>query len=195
MSEIVSINGAFLEAEAICIDPSDRGFTVGDGVFDTMLAIDGQPVDADAHFERLARHAKILHIPVDTTPLPDIAAALLQKNNVLQGRIAIRTTLTRGPGPRGLKPPQEPQPTLLMRTSPAPAPPGPATVIVAQTVRRNEGSPLSRIKSLNAGDQILALREALDRGADDALLLNNQRKLCCATAGNVFVRIGGAWLT
>ena len=96
---------------------------------------------------------------------------------------------------RGLWPPSEPVcPTLLITVAPLAAFHA-QNVIVCRSTLRNQHSPLSRIKSLNYGDNLLARREAIDRGASDALMLNTSGDLACATVGNVFLRIEGRWIT
>jgi len=54
-------------------------------------------------------------------------------------------------------------------------------------IRRNESSPLSRIKSCNYLDSILARMEASTLGADEALLLNSSGELACGSSSNVFL--------
>lgn len=197
MTDIVFYNGAFVAADEVSIDPADRGFTLGDGVFDTMLAVDGNPVDADAHFARLVEHASVLKIPVgvDIAALKQAASQLISQSE--NQPIAIRTAISRGPGARGLAPPHNSQPTILMRASPAPDPDKmpPPRLVIAETVRRNEHSPLSRIKSSNYGDNILALMEARDKDADDAIMLNTAGHAACATAANIFALIDGELYT
>lgn len=191
---IVFYNGSFCETADCRVPVNDRGLTLGDGVFDTMLAVDGKPVWAQEHEERLIRHAEVLKLRFDID-LSATISALLHKNNFTQGRYAIRTTLTRGTGQRGLAPPDNPQPTVIMTASPAPEPARTVRAVIAQTVRRNEHSPLSRIKSLNYGDNLLALMEAKDKGADDAIMLNTAGHVCCATTSNIFIREQGRYLT
>jgi branched-chain amino acid aminotransferase len=193
--DILFYNGSFLPAEKISIDPSDRGFLLGDGVFDTMLSVDGNPLHDHAHFTRLKTHADIMGIPAPTMDLPRIAADLLKRNGFIKGRHAIRTTLSRGPAPRGLAIPETVNPTLMMRAFPVPDPPATIQVAIARTVRRNEGSVLSRIKSLNYGDSVLAMREAKQSGADDAILLNNRGEVCCLTASNIMIMEGDTIIT
>ncbi len=195
MTEIVYFNGAFLPADAAPLSLSDRGLTLGDGIFDTLLARDGAPVEAQAHESRFLRHAAVLGIPCPPVAFGVAIPALLSANGFTAGRHAIRTTLTRGPSARGLACPDKPEPTLIIRAAPAPEMAAPLSAIVSQTVRRNEGSPLSRIKSLNYGDNIMALREARERGAGEAVLLNNRGMACCGTASNLFVLLDGQWLT
>lgn len=197
MADIVFYNGAFIPANEASIDPADRGFTLGDGVFDTMLAVDGKAVDSDEHFTRLLCHAAALKIPVGMTvgALKNAADHLISRSS--GARTTVRTAVSRGPGARGLMPPDHPQPTILMRALPAPDLTGlpPPRLVIARTVRRNEHSPLSRIKSSNYGDNILALTEAKDKGADDAIMLNTAGRVACATAANIFALIDGALYT
>jgi len=68
-------------------------------------------------------------------------------------------------------------------------------MIIAETVRRNSFSPLSRIKSLNYGDNLIALMEAKDKGADDAILLNAEGHVCCASTSNIFIVEGHDFIT
>ena len=73
--------------------------------------------------------------------------------------------------------------------------PDPVTAVIATRTRRNEHSPLARIKSLNFLDGIVAAGEAAEKGADDALLLNTQGNLAEATAANLFLVVDGEAVT
>jgi branched-subunit amino acid aminotransferase/4-amino-4-deoxychorismate lyase len=73
--------------------------------------------------------------------------------------------------------------------------PAPARLILCGTTRRNEFSPLSRVKYLAYGDAILAKREALAHGGTDAVLLNTRGHVACCTVGNIFVRDERGWAT
>ncbi|MCB9989538.1 MAG: aminotransferase class IV [Rhodospirillales bacterium] len=187
---IVWFNGTILPRQEAVISTTDRGFLLGDGIFDTMLATTGKPVYAAKHIDRLFDHAAVLKIQPSFTKneIETAIAILLQKNELQNETAALRITITRGPGPRGLSLPDREQPTVLITAGAyAPPPDKPLTAIIAQTVRRNEGSPLSHIKSLNYGDNILALNEAREKGADTALMMNNAGYVCCAVNGNIFI--------
>ncbi len=188
-----------MDAAATPVGITDRGFTLADGIFDTLLVIDGQPLLTEAHLTRLQDHARQVRIPLalSVADLRKAALTLIQKNGYTKGRYALRTTLTRGPAPRGLLPPEPPTPTLLMTIQPAPAPDTipPIHAFTAGSTRRNEHSPLSRIKSLQYGDNLLALMEARDKGGNEAVLLNTAGHAACATAGNIFIREGGKLIT
>jgi branched-subunit amino acid aminotransferase/4-amino-4-deoxychorismate lyase len=190
------LNGGLVKATAVRIAPSDRGFLLADGVFETIRASAGELLWLDDHLARLRAGAGLLGIPV---PLPDDAIGrglrdLVQANDLPDG--AVRLTLTRGPSVRrGLWPPDEPAtPTLIATVAPFAAPIS-ARLILCGTTRRNEFSPLSRIKYLAYGDAILAKREALAMAATDAVLLNTRGHVACCTVGNLFARDESGWAT
>jgi len=192
---LVWLNGDQVAADAVRIGPGDRGLLLGDGLFETMALTAGRVQRLDAHLRRLRAGAALLGIPV---PLSDqaIADALvdLARANGLE-EAALRLTLTAGPGPRGLLRAVDAAPTLMITAAPLPGPLPPARLIVARTTCRNERSPLSRVKSLNYLDSILARREAADRGADDAVMLNTAGRVAEATAANIFLQIDCGWVT
>jgi branched-chain amino acid aminotransferase len=192
----VWLNGRLVDASAAQIAPSDRGFLLADGLFETIRASAGQLLWLDDHLARLHAGAALLGIPL---PFPDdeIGAGLqaLVRASGLPNA-AVRLTLTRGPSSRrGLWPPDEPAtPTLLGSVAPLAAP-TPARLIVCTATRRNEFSPLSRVKYMAYGDAIVAKREALAREATDAVLRNTHGNVSCCTVGNIFVRLDGGWVT
>lgn len=190
---MVWLDGGLTAAEAARIAPSDRGFTLGDGLFETLAVQGGEIARLPAHLARLAAGAQVLGMPVPSFDLTGITAALLQANGLSDA--VLRLTLTRGTGPRGVLPPAQPSPTLLVTAAPMAPPAGAARLVVATVTRRNEHSPLSRIKSLNYLDNILARQEAQARGADEALILNTQGRVAECTIANVFLVRDGALLT
>jgi branched-chain amino acid aminotransferase len=190
---IVWLNGALCDSAEARIDPSDRGFTLGDGLFETMAVRGGVISRLESHLRRLRRGCEVLGLPPAPDTLSDVISAVLAANELQDA--AIRITYTRGLGARGLAAPHPCLPTLLVTASPLPAPRPPARCIVATVTRRNEHSPLSRIKSTNYLDAILAREEARRRNADEALLLNTAGKLAEATAANLFIVKGGQVMT
>jgi branched-chain amino acid aminotransferase/4-amino-4-deoxychorismate lyase len=166
------------------VPADDRGLTLGDGLFETVLALDGAMVALEAHLERLAAGCAVLGLPA-----PDLVAARSLMAAAIAAspgpRLAVRLTLTAGSGGRGLERPDRPALRLFAAASPAPEPAGPARLIVS-AVRRNEGSPVSRLKTLAYLDSVLARREARAAGADEALMLNGAGEAACAAAANIF---------
>jgi branched-chain amino acid aminotransferase/4-amino-4-deoxychorismate lyase len=164
------------------IAPDDRGFTLGHGLFETILSEGGVPRDWDAHLARLARGCGVLGLPA---PDPADAGRAARAAAGTMARAAVRLTWSAGPGDRGLDQPAEPRPRLTVTAAPAPAPSGPASLITAK-VRRNDQSPASRLKTLSYLDNVLARAEARAGGADEALMLNTRGEIACAAAANVF---------
>jgi branched-chain amino acid aminotransferase len=195
--ELLWFDGQVASGADIRIDPADRGLLLGDGLFETLLVRDGEVEHEALHLQRLRNSATMLGIPLpyDGGAISDGMRQLLRAAGLLSGLVAARITLTRGAGRRGLLPPDQPQPHLMM-TAVAYHPPQAESFsarIVA--IRRNEGSPLSRLKSLNYLDNILALQEAVAGGADEALLRNNVGQICGGSRSNLFVIRAGQLIT
>lgn len=189
-------NAAFKNDDPVFAS-NDR-IRLGHGVFDTMLALDGACVHGERHMERLIRHAGILGIAPSypAQELLDAAHALLRKSNLITGRHVINTIITAGPNQGGLIALSPMDVQCVIRTRPLPVRMDtPLRAIIARNVRRNEGSPLSGIKSCNYGDSVLAAQEAAGNGAHEAIMLNNRGHVACATSSNVFIVKQGRLLT
>jgi branched-subunit amino acid aminotransferase/4-amino-4-deoxychorismate lyase len=163
------------------IPHNDRGLLLGDGLFETLLAVDGVVPHLDAHLDRMAAGCEALALPFDRVE----AARLVCEAGPAEGRFAVRLTLTAGSGGRGLDRPVAPAARLFATAAPSAPIKTPATAILA-TTRRNEGSSASRLKTLSYLDNVLARAEAQAAGADEAVMLNNRGELACAGAANLF---------
>ncbi|QLH42364.1 MAG: aminodeoxychorismate lyase [Coxiellaceae bacterium] len=184
------LNGNFISADVAAIDPQDRGFLLGDGVFTTIRIESGFPCHLALHWERLQTSAQRLKLKftLDLITLKNLITTLLAHNNLSSQTASLRITLTRGNGSRGLLPPEIQQPTLLITCAPLPQYSETFSVYLSD-FRRNEYSSLSQIKTLNYLDNIMARCEAQEHGADEALLLNTQAKVVCGSMSNLFVVI------
>lgn len=193
---MIWINGQLLSPDVARIDPRDRGFTLGDGLFETLVAVDGHAVDLAEHLARLARGSTVLELPlpVEATEVATAISQVLEANGLSKGRAALRLTLSRGVGSRGLLMPLDPKPNLVITASAFPQVPAHLDAAIVP-IRRNEGSPLSRIKSLNYLDNVLAQQQAQAAGAQEALMLNNQDRVAGFARGNLFALIGDSWVT
>jgi len=176
-------------------DIGDRGLLLGDGLFETLLVDRGAPINLAAHLDRLARGCAVIGLPAP--PIDQVKAAIaaaVAGQGLDHSRAAVRVTWSAGPGGRGLDRPSPLRPRLSCAAAPAPTSASPASVVTV-SVRRNEGSPLSRLKSLSYLDNVLARREAQAAGADEALMLNNRGEIACAGAANLFWIEGGVLFT
>ena len=190
------LNGKIAEEENTFIKPTDRGLTLGDGLFETIVAKNGELLKLEAHFARLRSGSKILQLPVPLTDeqLAEALLSVLKANNLTNA--VLRLTLTRGLGERGIALPKNPVPTLLISASEMPlSSTEPLRLIIAKSTRRNQFSPLSRCKSLNFLDNIIARQEAVQKNANDAILLNTYGRIAETTIANLFVKIDGKLFT
>ena len=193
---MIWINGALLPTAEARIDPRDRGYTLGDGLFETLAALDGHPRNLALHLERMARASAVLDLPlpVEATEVAGAIEQVLDANGLSEGPAALRLTLSRGVGSRGLLLPLDPKPVLVITAGAHPAVPGHLDAAIVP-IRRNEGSPLSRIKSLNYLDNVLAQQQARALGADEALMLNNQGRIAGFARGNILALLGNKLVT
>lgn len=163
----------------------DRGFTLGHGLFETVLWNEGAPEYWDAHVERLERGCRALGLLAPDRIHVRAAADAAFEAKGRPRRAAIRINWSAGSGDRGLDPPINREPRLTTSASALGPTPGPARLATAH-VRRNDRSPSSRLKTLSYIDNVIARGEARAAGADEALMLNTAGEVACAAAANVF---------
>ena len=178
---------------AASVPADDRCFLYGDGLFETMLAVDGRVAFASRHLDRLQRGAQrlALHLP------PDLLAPLWEALPA-RGAFVVRLTLSRGSGPRGYGSRRAGPPTLRLRITPLDRDPGvplPPLHLGLSGVVMAEQPLLAGIKHCNRLEQVLAADEAQRLGVDECLLLNSRGSIQCAIAANVFLLVGGLLLT
>jgi len=194
----VWVDGRIVEATAAVLTVFDRGFQLGDGVFETLRVRAGRPTELEEHVTRLRRSADGLRIPLGDRIGERLARAI---DDLLiaeglggpDGDASIRITVSRGAVlGRGLLPPDEhPTPTVAVQAWPVPPTPvGHLEVglhLVASAVRRDPESPLAALKTTSRADYVYARMEARAAGADDALFLTIDGYLSEATSANLFL--------
>jgi len=196
---MIYFNGEIMD-DAPIFEFQDR-LRLGDGVFDTMLIVhEGMDLillRMTDHIKRLLENAKVLDIrnlPKEKELFEEMRD-FISESDLPEGRFALNTIITRGIAERGLMPQKNAAPNIAMRIAPVTNEFPPIHAIICETVKRNEGSPLSQIKSCNYGDNILALIEAQDKDANEAIMLNNSGNVTCASAGNIFCCINDELIT
>lgn len=193
----VWVNGREVQRGVAHLSALDRGFTLADGVFETMRVFGGAVFRLEAHLARLRGGAAVLHIPLpdDLAAQVERAAEALRDAN---GRASIRLTVSRGAGAPGLAPPADPEPTVVVTAHAAPAADAGGERGVAAIMargRRNERSETVGMKTLAYTESLVALAEARAAGADDAIFLDTQEHLAEATASNLFLVRGRVLFT
>jgi aminodeoxychorismate lyase len=184
---LVFLNGQFLpEAQAV-VPVNDRGFLLGDGLFETMRVVGGKPFRFAQHLERMTRGADFLKIKLPFAPkeLEKFAAQLNGQNKMPDA--ILRMTLTRGASERGYNFNGEGRPTVVMTLHAAP--PLEKSIewsLVTSSFRIPASDPLSSFKTTSKILHVMARAEAKEKNADEALLINTDGEVTETASGNLF---------
>jgi branched-chain amino acid aminotransferase len=194
----VWVDGRILPADGPQLSVFDRGFQLGDGIFETLRVRGGHPTELAEHVARLHRSAAGLDIALPDgldVDLRDGIAALLAADGLdgPSGDASVRITVSRGPfRGRGLLPPAEVvTPTIAIQAWPVVPPPADhlerGLHLVASAVRRDPENPLVALKTTSRADYVYARLEARRAGADDAVFLTIDGHLSEGTTANIFL--------
>jgi branched-chain amino acid aminotransferase len=196
----VWIDGSIVEGRDARLSVTDHGLLYGDGVFEGMRAYNGRLFRLEDHLKRLETSARAiaLDIPGGTDHVRDVVLQTVAATG--SSEAYIRLLVTRGEGPLGVDPTTCPEPKLICIVDTVDLfPPERAARgvdIVTATLRRPSADVLDpRVKSLNYLNNVLCKGEAKRRGADDALLLNQQGAVAECTGANIFAVIQGMVVT
>jgi branched-chain amino acid aminotransferase len=193
MSEVVYLNGSLIPSSQASISALDYGFLYGYGLFETMRAYGGQVFRLDRHLRRLTHSAEILGLPIGTLDLRKAIMDTIQANQLSDARIRLAISIGEGETVPDLSACSKP--TLLIVAGHYQ--PYPEEVYqkgfkaVVSSIHRNSGSPLSRLKSANYLDSLLARKEARTAGANEAICLNEKGFLAEASMSNIFLITNG----
>jgi len=198
---LVYINGGFFRREEARISVFDSGFLVGDGVWEGLRLHEGAFAFLDEHLDRLFQGAKAIGLEIRMTR-EEITAALHEtaRRNGMTDGVHVRLMVTRG----DKKTPSQ-DPRLVVG--------GPNVVIIAEhkkadpevkergvslftsTVRRPPPDTLDqRLNCHSKLHEVVALVQALEAGADEALMLDPTGAVATCNATNFFVvRRGEVW--
>jgi len=190
-------NTQLLPSDQCVIEAHDRSYLLGDGIFETIKVLNSNPIYLGEHLHRLENSATFFCYPKITANLDEAISRIIEQNKITNG--SLRVTISNQDQTPGLHS-EEAKLSLLitfqrgLKYTPNEYTNGISTV-VAKSTRRNEHSPLSFHKTTNYCDSIIARREAISRGTDDAILLNCAGKLCEGTVANLFVIMEDTILT
>jgi branched-chain amino acid aminotransferase len=199
MPKFVWVNGEVLPADARHLQVTDRGFQLGDGIFETIRAKAGRCAELPEHVARLRRSAAGLafELPdgVDAQLADGIARLLAAEGfDGPDGDASVRITVSRGAWAlRGLLPPRDVHltPTVVIQAWPVEPPPTGhlerGLSLVASKIRRDPQNPIVTLKTTSRADYVYARIEARAAGAEDAMFLTITGHLSEATTANVFL--------
>lgn len=179
----VRINGK----DGLSIGVADRGLSYGDGIFETILLVDGKLHFLQAHFQRMKHGCDVLDIrlPEEKWWLNEITQLTGQQKNAV-----IKLIVTRGEGGRGYLTSPDQQPTCIISLYALPA----------DLDRKHEGitcgiaqhplvinPTLAGVKHLNRLDQVIARNEWKNKEIDEVLMCDLEGNLVEGSSSNLFL--------
>lgn len=193
MTSIVWLNGELVEQQHAKVSVFDHGFTVADGIFETLKIVNGEVFALQRHLNRLQHSANVLDIgDIDLDLVAQGCSEILGANpSVKSGRM--RITVTTGAGPLGSDRLASP---LSIVIALAEAKPWPATTSVAVVPwPRNERSSIAGAKTTSYAENVVALNAAHAAGFSEAILIDTRGNISEGTGTNVFIVKDGVVLT
>jgi branched-chain amino acid aminotransferase len=206
------LDGRLVPSDAAHISVYDRGFQLGDGVFEALRARRGVAIELAGHLARLhgSLSALAFELPFDDTTLASGLADLLAAERLdgpgsadgiePPGDAVVRITVSRGFDPtRGVAPRAGGRATVAIQAWPF-APPGARALaegerFITSSVRRDADSPISGIKTTSRAELVYARIEADRAGADDAIFLTTDGRITEATTSNILLITGDTCAT
>lgn len=193
MSEpLVYIDGKFYPKSEAKISVFDHGLLYGDGVFEGIRVYDGVIFLLKEHIDRLYNSAKFikLNIPISKEEMIAAVVEAVKRNRAKNSYI--RLVVTRGMGDLGLDPRKCSKPSIIIIVEQIQLVGGAAkekgvSAIIASTRRDSVSATTHEVKSLNYLNSILAKLEAIEAGADMAIMLDSRGFVSEAEAANLFI--------
>lgn len=196
------VDGRLVVADQPALLAGDRGFQLGDGVFETLRVRRGVAIELALHLARLRGGLDALAIPLPWSDAELAAAidAVVAANAPADA--AVRLTVSRGaPSSRGLLPAswRDLRPTVVVQAWPH-LPLSAAVLargvrVIVASGRRDPAHPLATVKTISRADHVHAKLEAELAGADDAITVTLDGHVAEATTANVAVVVGSRVLT
>ena len=195
-------NGRLHPASEPSITPLNRGFLYGDAIYEVWRTYGGVIFAWAEHWDRLQSSAGALHLPLEQTKeevLIELRRTVAEYRVRVPdaGELYIRLQITRGAGAIGLDVALADKTNFIILVQPCPEL-SPEKLnhglrlSVAKALRRNPAESLDPAwKTGNYLNNLLCLREAKERGADDVVILNRAGDVTEASVANIgFVRGG-----
>jgi branched-chain amino acid aminotransferase len=185
LHKFVYRNDQLVPMQEVRLSPGQAGLLNGWGVFTTIRIYDGQPFAFDRHWKRLTTDAHRLKIPLEwqAETVLDRLGKLIDANQVKEGCARIYFVYNRV----GFWVSEETMPgvDLILYTAELPKRKGPVRLAM-QSYGRYAASPLAGVKVTSWLENVWMLDQALRRGFDEVVLLNERNEVTECTAANIF---------
>ena len=193
----------WLDINNIFISANDRGLKFGDGIFETILIKNNQPILFDEHIKRLEKSSRILNInlKLNKSSLERLINEGIKKLALKDHEFgSVRLNYSRGTNKgRSLKINStsitNSVDNLWLEFYQIQPDFAPISVYISQQEKRNEFSLISKCKTFSYNQSIQVLLEANQKSFDDSILLNTSGELCCGSAFNLLIKRNTNWIT
>lgn len=205
---MASVDGVITPLEDAKLSILDRGFLYGDSVYEVFRTYDGVPLLWREHLDRLENSAHLIAMPLEKITgdaaraelMLQIRETVAQAGGGPEQEVYVRFHMTRGTGPVDLFPSPDLSTTFVIMVKEVPTwnPDHYNTgmSLAVTDVRRNPSDAMNpNIKSGNYLNNILALSEAVQQGADDCLMLNHAGNVTEASNSNTLFVINDQLVT
>lgn len=179
----INFNHEWIDESQPVLTVEDRSFRFGDGIFDTILVVDGKLYDLPSHLTRLRNGLEHFRIAYDSSNLEQLCHDIVKKNNLQSGYV--RIIVSRGLNTEkalGYKP-GNPKPYAIVQTIES-AYPAFSTIRLWQSSYQLFYHIPCKINS--SMHYALALQEAVDNNCENALLTDANGNLCETASANIF---------
>ena len=195
-TEVLYLNGTFMALTDGRISVEDRGFELGDGIYEVIKIANSRLLWLADHLERLEHSLGSIRLTeaLDGHDMQKVLTELVARSGLEQGMVYVQ--VTRGYAPREFVFPTAPHPTVLAyaREHPAPAVDDILKGIALHPVEDMRWARCD-IKSTNLLAAVLAKEEARSAGADEALFMAPDGAVREGGSSNVFAVIEGVLRT
>ncbi len=190
----IYVNGEFFTRDEAKVSIFDAGFVLGDGVWEGLRLVNGKLLALDEHLDRLYEGANSIQLNIGVTrqEMTDILWETLNKNNMKDGA-HVRLMVTRG---KKKTPNQDPRFALGQATivvvaefkKPKPESKEKGLSLLTSTIRCSTPDVFDlRLNSHSRLNFIQALIQAINSGADEALMLDQSGFVASCNSTNFFI--------
>lgn len=197
MSRLAYVNGRYVGLATACVHVEDRGYQFADGVYEVIAVQRGHLVDEQEHLERLAYSLQELCIPWPMSPrsMQAVMRELVRRNGILR-RGMVYVQVTRGVAPRNHAFPQDVNSSLVMTARGLPAVDPMAArrgigVIIIPDLRWKRPD----IKSISLLPNVLGKQQAVEAGAYEAWMTDEEGRVTEGTSSNAWIVADGTLVT
>ncbi len=202
VSEISWLNGRWSCDTPLQVSIRNRGLLLGDGIFETILLLNGEPQLFLEHIKRWENSASLLDMssPPTNDWLRGLIYEAVHRLSEQKANGAIRLNWSRGEyQDRGINIPKKNngQSNFIFWLDLSITEPSFSAIstTISRHEKRNADSRLSHCKTFSYTQGVYARQEAKSDGYDDALLMSTSGGICCGTTANLIVRRNNEWIT